>query len=42
MINPASNWFEITELPLINQLCKQTFNGKKLLIANKIFDKTLD
>jgi hypothetical protein len=42
MIDPASSWFEITELPVITQLCRQTVNGKKLLIANVIFDKTLE
>jgi hypothetical protein len=42
MINPASSWFEITELPVITQLRRQTVNGKELLIADKIFDKTSD
>ncbi len=42
MIRHASSWFEIVELPIINQLSRQTVNGKELLIANKIFDKTLD
>jgi hypothetical protein len=40
MINPASSWFEIAELPVIEQLCQQTVNGKELLIADEIFDKT--
>jgi hypothetical protein len=39
MINPASSWFEIAELP-IAQLRRQTVNGKELQIANEIFDKT--
>ncbi len=40
MINPASSWFEIAELPVVKQLRWQTVNGKELLIADKIFDKT--
>jgi hypothetical protein len=40
MINPASSWFEIAELPVVKQLCRQTVNGKELLIADEIFDKT--
>ncbi len=40
MINPASSWFEIAELPVVEQLRRQTVNGKELLIADKIFDKT--
>jgi hypothetical protein len=39
MINPASSWFEIAELPIVEQL-QQTVNGKELLIADEIFDKT--
>ncbi len=42
MINLASSWFEITELPVLTQLCSQTVNGKELLIADKIFDKILE
>jgi hypothetical protein len=42
MIGPASSWFEIMELPVITRLRRQTVNGKELLIADKIFDKTLD
>jgi hypothetical protein len=40
MINPASSWFEIAEMPIVEQLCRQTVNGKELLIADEIFDKT--
>ncbi len=36
MINPASSWFEIAELPVVEQLRWQTVNGKELLIANEI------
>ncbi len=39
MIDPASSWFEIAELPIVEQLRWQTVNGKELLIANEIFDK---
>jgi hypothetical protein len=40
MINPASSWFEIAELPIVEQLCQQPVNSKGLLIADEIFDKT--
>jgi hypothetical protein len=40
MINPASSWFKIAELPVVERLRQQTVNGKELLIADKIFDKT--
>ncbi len=40
MINPASSWFEIVELPVVKRLRWQTVNGKELLIADEIFDKT--
>jgi hypothetical protein len=40
MIDPTSSWFEIVELPVVTRLHRQTVNGKELLIANKIFDKT--
>ncbi len=39
MIDPASSWFEIAELPIVEQLRWQTVNGKELLIADEIFDK---
>jgi hypothetical protein len=42
MIGPAFSWFEIAELPVITQLHRQTVNGKDPLIADKIFEKTLD
>ncbi len=42
MIDPTSSWFEIAELPVVKQLYWQTVNGKELLIADKIFDKTLE
>ncbi len=40
MIDPASSWFKIAELPVVEQLRRQTVNGKELLIADEIFDKT--
>jgi hypothetical protein len=40
MINPASSLFKIAELPVVKQLRQQTVNGKELLIADDIFDKT--
>jgi hypothetical protein len=40
MINPTSSWFEIAELPVVKPLRQQTVNGKELLIAEEIFDKT--
>jgi hypothetical protein len=40
MIDPASSWFEIAELPVVQRLRWQTVNGKELLIAGEIFDKT--
>jgi hypothetical protein len=40
MIDPASSWFKIAELPVVEQLRPQTVNGKELLIADEIFDKT--
>ncbi len=42
IIDPTSRWFEIVELPVVARLCRQTVNGKELLTASKIFDKTLD
>jgi hypothetical protein len=40
MINPASSWFKIVELPVVEQLHRQTVKDKERLIADKIFDKT--
>ncbi len=40
MIGPTSSWFKIAELPVVERLQRQTVNGKELLIADKIFDKT--
>jgi hypothetical protein len=40
MIDSTSSWFKIAELPVVEQLCRQTVNDKELLIADEIFDKT--
>jgi hypothetical protein len=40
MINPASSWFEIAELPVVEQLHRQTVNGKELLTADESLYKT--
>ncbi len=40
MIDPASSWFETAELPVVKQLRQQIVNGKELLIADEIIDKT--
>jgi hypothetical protein len=40
MIDPASSWFKIAKLPLVKWLRWQTVNGKELLIADEIIDKT--
>ncbi len=40
IIGPASSWFKIAELPVVERLRQQTVNGKELLIADEIFDKT--
>ncbi len=40
MIDRAYSWFKIAEFPIVERLRRQTANGKKLLIADEIFDKT--
>jgi hypothetical protein len=42
MIDPASSWFEIVELPLVKRLRTYNVNGKELLKAEDIFDKSSD
>ena len=42
MIDPASSWFEIVELPLIKRLKTYSVNGKELLQAEDVFDKSSD
>ncbi len=40
MINPATSWFEIVELPLLCRLKTITVNGKESSIVEEIFNKT--
>ncbi len=40
MIDPATSWFEVVELPLVHQLKTITVNGKESSIVKGIFDKT--
>jgi hypothetical protein len=40
MINPATSWFEVVELPLVCRLKTITVNGKESSIVEEIFDKT--
>jgi len=42
MINPASSWFEVVELPTIMQLMTKKVNGKERTIKEEIFDKSSD
>ncbi len=40
MINPATSWFEVVELPLIHWLKTVTDDGKESSIIEEIFDNT--
>jgi hypothetical protein len=40
MIDPATSWFEVVELPLVHRLKTITVNGKESSIVEEIFDKT--
>jgi hypothetical protein len=40
MINPATSWFEVVELPLVHRLKTITVNGKESSIVEEIVDKT--
>ncbi len=42
MIDPASSWFEIVELPLVKQFWAINIKGWELLQSEEIFDKSLD
>ncbi len=42
MINPASSWLKVVELPTITQLMTRTVNGKERTIEEEIFDKSSD
>jgi hypothetical protein len=40
MIDLASSWFKIVELPLVTQLTTMTVNGKEKVSKELIFDKS--
>jgi hypothetical protein len=40
MIDPATSWFKVVELPLVHRLRTVTVNGKESSIVEEIFDKT--
>jgi len=42
MINPASSWLEVMELPTITQVMTTKVNGKERTIEEEIFDKSSD
>jgi len=42
MIDPASNWFEVVELPTITRLMTRTVNSKEKVTKEEIFDKSSD
>ncbi len=42
MIDPASSWFNIVELPLVKRLWTININGKELLTLEETFDKSSD
>jgi hypothetical protein len=39
MIDPATSWFEVVELPLVRRLKTITVNGKESSFIEEIFDK---
>jgi hypothetical protein len=41
MIDPASSWSKIVELPLVQQLKTVPVDGRELLASEEIFDKKL-
>ncbi len=42
MVNPASSWFEVVELPTIMRCMTKKVNGKERTIKEQIFDKSSD
>ncbi len=42
MIDPASSWLEVVELPTIARLMTRKVNGKARIIEEEIFDKSSD
>ncbi len=42
MIDPASSWFKVVELPTITRVMTKKVNGKERTIEEEIFDKSSD
>ncbi len=42
MIDPASSWFKVVELPTIMRLMTKKVNGKERTIKEEIFNKSSD
>jgi len=42
MIDPASSWLEVVELPTITRVMTKKVNGKERTIEEEIFDKSSD
>ena len=42
MIDPASSWLEVVELPTITRVMTKTVNGKERTIEEEIFDRLSD
>jgi hypothetical protein len=42
MIDPASSWLEIVEIPTITRVTTKKVNGKERTIEEEIFDKLYD
>jgi hypothetical protein len=42
MIDPASSWFEVVDLPTITRVMTKKFNSKERTIEEEIFDKSSD
>jgi hypothetical protein len=42
MIDPASSWFEVVELPTIMRSMTKKVNGKERTIEEEIFNKSSD
>ncbi len=40
MIDPASSWFEIVELPVVDRQRTMNVNGRELLKNDEILDKS--
>jgi hypothetical protein len=42
MIDPASSWFKVVEIPTITRLMTRTVDSKEKVIEEEIFDKSSD